>query len=45
MLERLSGLLAAAYEVAVVIAVAATGRSCAPASAAASVALCNWRFA
>ena len=45
MLERFEGLLAFAYEVAIAIAVVAFGRSCAPASAAASVALCNWRLA
>ena len=43
--ERLEGVLAAAYDVAVAIAVAAVGRSWAPASAAASVALCSWRLA
>ena len=42
---RFEGMFAAAYEVAVEIAVAAVGRSWAPASAAASVALCSCRFA
>ena len=43
--ERFAGVFAVAYEVAVAMAVAAVGRSWAPASAAASVALWSCRFA
>ena len=42
--ERFGGVLDAAYAVAVDTAVEAFGRSCAPARAAASVALCSWRL-
>ena len=44
-LLMLAGVLAAAYDCAVAVAVVTSGRSCAPASAAASAADCNWRFA